>query len=97
MKGCRISIKKEKEIRNFMNKGNLVRVKNEAVNKIYEDGTEINRKEEIRKGYYKYIYQLRDNEDTILTDKEQIIMKFINLIRTCMIFKILMTRKLMII
>ena len=65
--------KKEKEIRNFINKGNLVRVKNEAVNKIYEDGTEINRKEEIRKGYYRYIYQLRDNEDTILTDKEQII------------------------
>ena len=65
--------KKEKEIRNFLNKGNLVRAKNEALNRIYEEGMEINRKEEIRKGNYKFIYQIRNNEDTILTNREQII------------------------
>ena len=65
--------KKEKEIRNFINKGNLVRTKNEALNKIYDEGMEINRKEEIRKGNYKFIYQIRNNDDIIITDKEQII------------------------
>ena len=65
--------KKEKEIRNFINKGNLVRTKNEALNKIYEEGMEINRKEEIRKGNYKFIYQIRNNDDIIITNKEQII------------------------
>ena len=34
---------------------------------------EINRKGEIRKGNYKFIYQIRNNEDTILMNREQII------------------------
>ena len=34
---------------------------------------EINRKEEIRNGNYKFIYQIRNNDDIIITNKEQII------------------------
>ena len=38
---------KEQEIKNFISKGNLIRAKNDVLNKIYKEGKEVNRKEEM--------------------------------------------------
>ena len=76
-RGCYFSVlenipEEEKKIKNFKNKGKLVRAKKEGVNTLYEEGKEINRKEEIKKGNAKFIYQIRDNDSTI-TNKDDII------------------------
>ena len=65
-------LEEEKKIKNFKNKGNLVRAKNDGLNKLYNEGKEINRKEEIKKGNAKFIYQIRENDSTI-TNKDDII------------------------
>ena len=63
----------EQEIKNFISKGNMIRSKSEVLNKIYEEGKEISRKEEIKKGNYKFIHQLRSEVDKPIMDKEKII------------------------
>ena len=64
---------KEQEIKNFISKGNMIRSKSEVLNKVYEEGREINRKEEIKKGNYKFIHQLRTKDDKPIMDKEKIL------------------------
>ena len=63
---------KEQEIKNFKSKGNLIRSKNEALNKIYKKGKEISRKEEIKNGNVKFIHQLRKENDSMVTEKSEI-------------------------
>ena len=55
---------KREEIKNFQTKGNIVRTKNEALNRIYEEGKEVNRKTEIKKGAAKFIFQIVNEEET---------------------------------
>ena len=64
---------KEQEIKNFISKGNMIRSKSEALNKVYEEGREINRKEEIKKENYKFIQLLRTEDDKPIMDKEKIL------------------------
>ena len=63
---------KEQEIKKFISKGNLIRSKNDALNKIYKEGKEISRKEEIKNGNVKFIHQLRKENDSMLTKKSEI-------------------------
>ena len=64
---------KEQEIKNFISKGNMIRSKSEVLNKVYEEGREINRKEEIKKENYKFIHLLRTEDDKPIMDKEKIL------------------------
>ena len=52
--------------------GNRVRAKNSIINKVYEEGREINRKQEIKNGNQKFIFQIQ-NQNGILHEKEEII------------------------
>ena len=81
-RGCSFSvleniIEEERKIKKFKNKGNLVRAKIDGLNKIYEEGKEINRKEEIKNRKAKLIYQIRENDSTI-TNKDDIIKEIHN-------------------
>ena len=69
---------KEQEIKNFKSKGNLIRSKNEALNKIYKEGKEISRKEEIKNGNVKLIHQLRKENDSMVKEKSEIIDEIYN-------------------
>ena len=55
----------------------MVRAKNDGLNKLYEEGKEINRKEEIKKGNAKCKYQIRENDSTI-TNKDDFIKEIHN-------------------
>ena len=67
------NIEREEElIKDFINRGNLIRSKNEALNKLYKEGKEISRKEEIKNGNAKFIHQIK-KEDQSITNKEDII------------------------
>ena len=50
---------KEKEIKLFQNLGNLIRSKNQVLDKIYSEGKTINRKEEFEKGTSKFIFKIK--------------------------------------
>ena len=63
---------KEQEIKIFISNGNLIRSKNDALNKVYKEGKEISRKEEITNGNVKFIHQLRKENDSMLTEKSEI-------------------------
>ena len=52
---------KEKEIKNIQNLGNLIRVKNNTLNKIYSEGKQIDRKEELHKGISKFVFKIKSN------------------------------------
>ena len=73
MKILQIIQDKEQGNKNFTNKGNIVQAKSEVLNKIYVEGKEISRKEEIEMGNCKFIHQLRSKDDNPITDKVQII------------------------
>ena len=62
---------KEKEIKNIQNFGNLIRVKNNTLNKIYSVGKQIDRKEEFHKGISKFIYKIKSN-NIEYTEKQDI-------------------------
>ena len=64
--------KKEMELKNFKFQGNMVRSTNPYLYSIYEDGKEISRKEEIRKGQQRCIIQIQNGE-SLLTDKNKIL------------------------
>ena len=51
----------------------MIRWKSEVLNKVYEEGREINRKEEIKKGNYKFIHHLRTKDDEPIMDKGKIL------------------------
>ena len=68
---------KEKELQNFINLGNVIRAKNNIVTKIYEEGKEINRKQEIKNGNQKFIFQIKRN-DEVLYEKGEIILEIHN-------------------
>ena len=68
---------KEKELQNFINLGNVVRAKNNIVTKIYEEGREINRKQEIRNGNQKFIFHIKQDDD-VLYGKDEIILEVHN-------------------
>ena len=57
--------------------GNRVRAKNSIINKVYEEGREINRKQEIKNGNQKFIFQIQKQND-ILHEKEEIIAEIQN-------------------
>ena len=57
--------------------GNRVRAKNSIINKVYEEGREINRKQEIKNGNQKFIFQIQ-NQNDILHEKEEIMAEIQN-------------------
>ena len=63
---------KEKEIKNFQNLGNLIRSKNQILDKIYSEGKSINRKEEFEKGTSKFIFKIKANNKEY-NEKEDIL------------------------
>ena len=63
---------KEKEIKNFLNLGNLIRSKNKILDKIYSEGKSINRKEEFEKGTSKFIFKIKANNKEY-NEKEDIL------------------------
>ena len=64
--------KKIKDFQNFKNNGYNIRIKNKELKNIYQQGHEINRKKEIRKGNNKYIGKIdnTDKKDEIITKIE---------------------------
>ena len=62
----------DNEINIFRSKGNLIRSRNDDLNKIFEEGKEISRKMEIKKGHAKLIFQIQ-KDDIIYTEKEEIL------------------------
>ena len=52
---------KEEELKQYQNSGNLIRVKNKTLSKIYSKGKELNRKEEFEKGISKFIFKIKTN------------------------------------
>ena len=63
---------KEKEIKNIQTLGNLIRVKNNTLNKIYSEGKQIDRKEEFHKGISKFIFKIKSN-NIEYTEKQDIL------------------------
>ena len=63
---------KEKEIKNFQNLGNLIRSKNQILDKIYSEGKSINRKEGFEKGTSKFIFKIKANNKEY-NEKEDIL------------------------
>ena len=63
---------KEEELKNYQNSGNLVRVKNKTLNKIYSKGKELNRKQEFEKGISKFIFKIKTN-NTEYAEKKDIL------------------------
>lgn len=54
--------KKIKDIQDFTNNGYHIRIKNETLKNIYQQGHEFNRKKEFRKGNSKYISKIDDTD-----------------------------------
>ena len=65
------------EIKHFRNEGIKVRTKNDSLNKIYDHGKELNRKEEIKKGNSKTIIKINGK-----TDKTEILTEIHNFYST---------------
>ena len=63
---------KEEELKNYQNSGNLIRVKNKTLNKIYSKGKELNRKQEFEKGISKFIFKIKTN-NIEYTEKKDIL------------------------
>ena len=63
---------KEKEIKIFQNLGNLIRSKNQILDKIYSEGKSINRKEEFEKVTSKFIFKIKANNKEY-NEKEDIL------------------------
>ena len=64
---------KEEEIQNFNLRGNIIRAKNQTLENIYSDGKELSRKEEIKKGNSKFMYQIQKENGEITYEKEEIL------------------------
>ena len=60
----------DNEINTFRSKGNMIRSRNDDLNKIFEEGKEISRKMEIKKGHAKLIFQIQ-KDNIIYTEKEE--------------------------
>ena len=77
---------KEKEIKNIQTLGNLIRVKNNTLNKIYLEGKQIDRKEEFHKGISKFIFKIKSN-NIEYTEKQDILMKYKNFTKIFILHK----------
>ena len=64
---------KEEEIQNFNLRGNIIRAKNQTLENIYSDGKELSRKEEVKKGNSKFMYQIQKENGEITYEKEEIL------------------------
>ena len=62
----------DKDIKDLNTKGNIFRSKSDTLNNLFQEGKEISRKLEIRKGNAKLILEIQGN-DTIHTEKEEIL------------------------
>ena len=69
--------KTEEDLKSFINSGNRVRAKNDIINRIYDEGREINRKQEIKNGNQKFIFQVK-RDDEIIYEKSEIIQEIQN-------------------
>ena len=53
----------DKEIRNLRNKGNIIKSQNETLNKLYQEGREVSRKMEVKKGNSKFKFHFEDKDN----------------------------------